>query len=535
MEVRVHPFHDTRGIFMSALKQFDTTNFKKNWSTYIILGLALGAMLFFGVCNPQGYMHQLDNVAGSVDGEEITQAEFSRAYASESERARQRSGQSSSDLKIAGQVLDQLLSYRFLFLEAKQLGLVVTDEDIINYLTEVRAFRGKDGKFSNEVFHNFLRGNRYSEASFMEEMRRNLTVDKLRELLAEATYASNKSIEYDYILSESKMSVDYIKVDPEKIRFNVSPEDIKAFLAEKESEAKVKDYYDSHQSEYHSPEKVHARHILVSHKDARNASGDALKRSKEDAKKRAELILSQVKAPGADFVAIAKKETDEPSGKTKGGDLGYFAADAMVKEFAQASFALPVGGISPLVETQFGFHIIQSVDKKAPVNVTLEQAKNDIVIALIRKAKAPAMAKETSKNILSEYKAGKPVDALIKSVSAEWKTTDEFALNTSYIAGIGNNMKLIEAVFMLRNKDQIVDEPVEVQGSFYILKLHSRHVVDSKGLDAKKREQLAQSLSYKNGYYFLQKFEQSAREKFEKRKAIYRNPQYLALDTAKPE
>lgn len=520
---------------MTLQKRFDTTNFKNNWSTYIILGLALGAMLFFGVCNPSGFVQQLDNVAGSVDGEEITQAEFSRAYASEMERERQRAGENAGDIRIAGQVLDQLVSYRILFLEAKQLGLVVPDEQIISYLAEVRAFRGKDGKFSDEVFHNFLRSNRYSEATFMEEMRRNLTVDRLRELITGASYVSNATVDFDYRLSESKMSIDYIKVDPEKIPLTLTDNEVQTFLAAADSAAKIKDYYDSHQSEYNVPEKIHVRHILVSHKGARNASGDALKRTEDDAKKRAEDLLLQVRAQGADFSAIAKKETDEPSGKTSGGDLGYFAKGTMVKEFSDAAFALTSGQISSPVKTPFGYHLIQNVDKKPAVAVSLEQAKISIAQKLIRQSKVQTIAKDTAAKILANLKDKKPVDDLLKSIAAEWKTSEEFALNTNYIPGVGNNTKLIEGILSLKNEGDLVSEAVEVQKNFYIARLHSRRIADTSALDAKKREQLAQNLVYRSGYLFLQKFEQNAREKYEKRKAIFRNPQYLALDTAKSE
>ncbi len=520
---------------MVQLNQFDSKNFKKNWSTYIILGLSLGAMLFFGVCNPQGFMHQLDNVAGSVDGEEVTQIEFSRAYQGEVERTRQRMGESAQEVKVAGQVLDQLLTYRILFLEAKQLGLGATDDEVVSYLTQIRAFRDKDGKFSDEAFQNFLRGNRYSEVSFMDEMRRNITVDHLRDLIANANYVSTSSVDFDYRLGESKMKVDFLKVDPDKVALTITDAEIQAFLANADSAAKIKTFYDAHQSEYHTPEKVHARHILVAYKDARNAAGDAAKRSKEDAKKRAETLLAHVKASGADFAAIAKKETDEPTGKNSGGDLGFFSADAMVKEFSDAAFAMKAGQLSSVVESPFGFHIIQLLERKPEHNVSLEQARLEIARKLLRQTQGPALAKELSAKILAALKDNKSVDELLKSAGASWKTSEDFAFNTTYISGIGSNAKMVESVLKLRQPGQLVQDVVEVQSSSYIIRLNSRTVADPNALDAKKREQIMQTSVYRNGFLFLQKFEQTARDKFEKRKAVYRNPQYLALDNAKED
>jgi hypothetical protein len=105
------------------------------------------------------------------------------------------------------------------------------------------------------------------------------------------------------------------------------------------------------------PEEVAARHILVAYKGAERADAK-ITRSKEEAKKRAEELLKKVKEKDADFAAIAKAESDGPS-KTKGGDLGTFKRGAMHKNFEEAAWKLEVDEISDVVETPFGFHIIQ--------------------------------------------------------------------------------------------------------------------------------------------------------------------------------
>lgn len=104
-------------------------------------------------------------------------------------------------------------------------------------------------------------------------------------------------------------------------------------------------------------ERVGASHILVAYKGAMRAA-TTVTRSKEEAKKRADDLLKKVRG-GADFATLAKDSSDDPGSGPRGGALGNFTRGAMVKPFADATFALKPGETSNVVETDFGFHIIK--------------------------------------------------------------------------------------------------------------------------------------------------------------------------------
>jgi parvulin-like peptidyl-prolyl isomerase len=104
-------------------------------------------------------------------------------------------------------------------------------------------------------------------------------------------------------------------------------------------------------------EKIGASHILVAYKDSRSAAGN-ITRTKDQARKRAEEAMKKAKA-GKDFAVLAKEYSDDPGSGPKGGDLGVFPRNMMVKPFADAAFALKPGEISGIVETDFGFHVIK--------------------------------------------------------------------------------------------------------------------------------------------------------------------------------
>ena len=124
------------------------------------------------------------------------------------------------------------------------------------------------------------------------------------------------------------------------------------------------DFYEKNKDKFTKPETVHARHILVSRAPADTEKNLTDKKAKaEDLRKK---LLG-----GADFADLAAKNSDCPS-KQAGGDLGTFARGQMVKPFEDAAFSQEKNAIGPVVETDFGFHIIQVLDHQASQVVKLD-------------------------------------------------------------------------------------------------------------------------------------------------------------------
>ncbi len=106
-----------------------------------------------------------------------------------------------------------------------------------------------------------------------------------------------------------------------------------------------------------SSEKIGARHILVMHAESQ-ARPEKVTRTRAEALARAKEALEKLRA-GADFTDMVDEYSDEPGASERGGDLGYFGRNAMVKTFSDAAFKLKVGELSDVVETRYGFHIIK--------------------------------------------------------------------------------------------------------------------------------------------------------------------------------
>jgi peptidyl-prolyl cis-trans isomerase C len=121
------------------------------------------------------------------------------------------------------------------------------------------------------------------------------------------------------------------------------------------SDEDLKKTYEAQKAQY---EQVKARHILIAFKGSPAAQADKPELTEEQAKAKAEDLRKQI-AGGASFDELAKKESDDLGSGARGGDLGEFGRGQMVPEFEKAAFEAKVGDVTPVVRTQFGYHIIK--------------------------------------------------------------------------------------------------------------------------------------------------------------------------------
>ena len=145
------------------------------------------------------------------------------------------------------------------------------------------------------------------------------------------------------------------------------------------------EFYLANPKQFVQPEQVRAQHVLI------KTEG----RSKEEARTLANHVLALAKKGDQEFAKLAKEFTEDPSGKDNGGDLGFFGRGAMVKPFEEAAFGLNAAGevVGP-VETQFGFHVIRLLERKAEATIPFEQVKEKLVRDETLKYKRTAIARE---------------------------------------------------------------------------------------------------------------------------------------------
>ncbi len=182
-----------------------------------------------------------------------------------------------------------------------------------------------------------------------------------------------------------KRQVKYAVLDSSKVasQVQVTPADLQA-------------YYRDHQDQYRVPEQVEVRHILIK-TPLPGPDGKVDDNALKAAKAKADDVLSKVKA-GGNFADLAKKYSDDTVSAEKGGELGWINRGQTVPEFEKAAFSLKKGETSGLVQSSYGFHIIQLTDKHDAQLKSLADAKGEIE-PIVRQQKAQALADNRSHQV----------------------------------------------------------------------------------------------------------------------------------------
>jgi peptidyl-prolyl cis-trans isomerase D len=162
------------------------------------------------------------------------------------------------------------------------------------------------------------------------------------------------------------------------------------------SQADIQAYYNSHQAQYKNEEQVQTRHILIPVANGADAATDAA------AKAKTADILKQLKA-GGNFADLAKKYSEDPGSKDKGGELPMMATAGLDKTYATAAMALNPGQTSDLVRSQFGWHIIQTI-KKEPAGVKSLAEVQPTIVPLLEQQKAGANEQTFAQQLVEEAK-----------------------------------------------------------------------------------------------------------------------------------
>lgn len=387
--------------------------------------------------------------------------------------------------QILNETMSQLVDNEVAFQATRNEKVYATDSDLRKAILEVPAFK-KDGVFQSDLYKAVLSANRLTTGEFENSLRQQISLQKVRSLFESGSQPMQLEKDIEKELKSTQMEVLYAKLDVQT--FNnakiISDADVLSALTKPEFKTKVQDYYTKNKSEFETPEKVKASHILI----RANPQDPA---SMEKAKVKAEGILAQV--PKADFGKLAAQHSDDPGSKSKNGDLGFFARGQMVKEFEDVAFNLKKGEVSGLVITQFGYHIIKVTDKSAASTLPEHQAFLDIGRKLLAEEKYTEVAKQLEKALAENNTA--QVDSILAQNKLAWVNSGFFDLGAEVVPQV-NSAALFKASVGLNAKSPYAKNLVREGDSQYVLKLKETKTVAVAGQDSRQAELLSKQKSF---------------------------------------
>ena len=371
------------------------------------------------------------------------------------------------------QAAQALIQREVLLQEANRLGLQVGDADLrramqtgpfAQALFPNGQFIGEDG-YANFVQNYF----RTSIQDFESQLKKELEINRLQAMVTGGITVSNQDVRDAYRQQGTKIKFDYAVINSEDLRKQINPTDAELQAFFKQNAARYKDaipetrklayialnqtdvpsgapavtsqqveqYYQGHQKDYQVPDEVKVRHILIKVPAGADAKTDAA------AKQKAEDLLKQIKG-GADFVALAKANSDDPGSKEQGGELGMIQRGVTVPAFEKAAFDLQPGKTSDVIKTQFGYHILQVEEKQTAHLKPLEEVKAQIVATLTRQQEAEQQAAFAQQLATEAGKSG-----LAKTAEAHHMqvVTTDYVPQNAVLTGLPDGAKLLTQAF----------------------------------------------------------------------------------------
>jgi peptidyl-prolyl cis-trans isomerase D len=342
-------------------------------------------------------------VVADVEGNTVTVAQFRQRYNAQVQAYRSAYGGQINDqllrqLGIEQQILQQMVDEQAALIEAQRHGIEVSDEELAQQIFAMPGLQ-ENGRFVGEQRYELILRSQVppmTKAMFEENLRRGMMIDKLRAALTDWMAVADAEVEREFRLRNERVRLQVVALTADAFRDKVTVSDadvaayyekskdayrvgeqrrVRMLLLDREQAEKrvvvpvteLQRNYNNNINLYQTPEQIRASHILF------NVAG----KDEAAVRAQADTVLQQAKA-GGDFAELAKKFSEDPGSRDKGGDLDYFGRGRMVPEFEAAAFALEPGQVSDLVRSQFGFHIIKLADKRPGVTRTFDEVRPQI-------------------------------------------------------------------------------------------------------------------------------------------------------------
>ena len=413
-----------------------------------MLLLIIPSFIFFGV---QGYTRFTDagnTAVAKVDGQSIMRAEWEDAHKRNVDQVRRQNP--SLDIamfdtpKLRRETLDGLVRERVLMAAANHQNLYPTVARMARLFDSDPQFaglRGSDGRINRELLA--MQG--MSPELFDQRLRQDLAAKQVLAGITQTAPVPATAASAALGAYLQRREVQFLRFDPAAYRskVNATDDELQAYYKANEAafkapeqasieyvmldletlgkavtlgEPELRKAYQENLAKYTVPEERRASHILI------KAEKDAPAAERSKAKARAEALLAEVRKTPAAFADLARQNSDDPGSAAKGGDLELFARGAMVKPFEDTVYALKMGAISEVVETDFGYHIMTLTGVRGGESKPFEAVRAELEAELRKSAAQRRWAEAAEQFTNTVYEQSDSLQPVIDKLKLEKKT-----------------------------------------------------------------------------------------------------------------
>jgi peptidyl-prolyl cis-trans isomerase D len=442
--------------------------------------LALIAITFatWGIESYTRFAGNRDAVA-SVNGYEISQREFAEQLRAQQEQLRRMfRGQidpaALDNPESRRAVLDQMIAQRVVMSEAGRRHLFMSREAVIEAITQAPEFQ-ENGKFSPALYSAYLSQRSVTDQQNVAQLQTQLPMARLAGAVADTAITPRAVASRLAALETQKREVSEARIAAQQFIPQVKIDD-----------AKLKQFYEAHQADYRTPERVRAEYVVLSAQglarqepvteaeikaayDARASqlqveeqrrASHILVKSKEEADK----LLSQLKQNPGQFAELAKKHSQDPGSADKGGDLGWFGRGMMVKPFEDAVYSMKQGELQ-VAQSEFGFHVLRVTGIQAAKTQGIDEVRKDLTAELARQKGAKKFAETAEAFSNMVYEQPDSLKPVAERYKLQVQSTGWIEKSARQELGALDNPKLLAALFSAdslkskRNTDAIEVAP----------------------------------------------------------------------------
>ncbi len=496
---------------------------------FILLILILPSFALVGMQGYTSFMDGSNPSIATVDGRKITQAEWDGAHKEQIERLRRQMPNLDAKLfdspEIKREALDTLVRERVLRATASAQHLVISDERVQRTFIndpQLAFLRNPDGSVNKAV----LAAQGMNSQMLIERLRQDMTMQQVVGAVSGSVLATsaNAGLAFDALLQQREVQLQRFDAKDFAARIEPGEAELEAFYKDAANSAQfqlpesaqiqylvldlealkkqvtfndddLRKYYDENAARYSVPEERRASHILIKADKSANAA------DKTKAKASAEELLAQARKNPAGFADLARKNSQDEGSAPNGGDLDFFGRGAMVKPFDEAAFNLKPGEISNVVESDFGYHVIQLTAVRGGSKKNFELVRNEVEQE-VRKQLAQKRFTETAELFTNTvYEQADSLQPAADKFKLSLQTATVQRTPAPGAAGPLASVKLFESLFSseaLRNKrnTEAVETAASQLTAARIVQHNPARLQPLADVKVKVREQLVRKLAF---------------------------------------